>query len=95
MVTLIENNDKASEEFEMTGTEARLGHEFTGTGDLAVGTVYLEPERTDLTVDGGIPLLMLDQDETAETMLHNGASRYYQDIKATGFDGWEMTVEQC
>ena len=94
VVTLSGSNDKASEVFELTGSEARLKYEFTGSGDFGVGAVYLEKEGTDLATDGGIPLLMLDADESAQTMLHKGAGRYYLDIKAAGFDGWEVTVEQ-
>lgn len=94
VVTLSGSNDKASEVFELTGSEARLKYEFTGSGDFAVGAVYLEKEGTDLATDGGIPLLMLDADESSQTMLHKGAGRYYLDIKAAGFDGWEVTVEQ-
>lgn len=94
VIALKGGNDKASETFELTGAEARISYEFTGGGDFAVGAVYLEKEGVDITTDGGIPLLMLDKAEQADTVLHKDAGRYYLDVKAAGFDGWTLTVEE-
>ena len=94
VISLKGGNDKASEIFELTGAEARLSYEFTGGGDFAVGAVYLEKEGVDIATDGGIPLLMLDKAEKADTVLHKAAGSYYLDVKAAGFDGWTLTVEE-
>ncbi|OIH82848.1 hypothetical protein BLJ79_18050 [Arthrobacter sp. UCD-GKA] len=94
VIALKGGNDKASETFELTGAEARISYEFTGGGDFAVGAVYLEKEGVDIASDGGIPLLMLDKAETADTVLHKAAGRYFLDVKAAGFDGWTLTVEE-
>ncbi|WP_286166862.1 TM2 domain-containing protein [Arthrobacter sp. AQ5-05] len=94
VIALKGGNDKASETFELTGAEARMSYEFTGGGDFAVGAVYLEREGVDIATDGGIPLLMLDKTEKADTVLHKAPGSYYLDVKAAGFDGWTLTVEE-
>ena len=92
--TLKGSNDKASGVFELTGAEARLTYEFSGTGNFLLGSVYVEKEGVDLMTDGGIPLLMLDQAEKSTSALHKKAGMYYIDVKAAGFDGWTVTVEE-
>ncbi len=44
--------------------------------------------------DGGIPLPMLDKAENSSTALHKKAGSYYLDVKAAGFDGWTLTIEE-
>lgn len=94
VIALKGSNGAASEVFELTGAEARLKYEFTGSGDFLLGSVYLEKEGVDLNTDGGIPLLMLDKAESSSTSLHKKAGSYYLDVKSAGFDGWKITVEE-
>lgn len=87
--------NKSSEVFELTGGEARLDYAFNGDPDFAIGAVYLLEEGTDLQVDGGIPLVMLDGPETDTTALHKGAGRYYLHVTAANMEDWTVTVEQA
>ncbi|XKH55246.1 TM2 domain-containing protein [Citricoccus nitrophenolicus] len=87
--------NKSSEVFELTGGEARLDYSFNGDPDFAIGAVYLLEEGTDLQVDGGIPLVMLDGPETDTTALHKGAGRYYLHVTAANMEDWTVAVEQA
>ncbi|GAA4367793.1 hypothetical protein [Paeniglutamicibacter cryotolerans] len=44
--------DKASQVFELTGAEARLGCESSGARELGVGAIYLGKEGAGLSADG-------------------------------------------
>jgi hypothetical protein len=61
---------------------------------MAIGTIYLEKDGTDLTKDGGIPVKMLQKDEAGETAIHMGAGQYFLDVKSANFDSWAVTIEE-
>lgn len=93
------STDQASQSFALSGKEARLVYAFTGGKQLngqsmAIGSIYLEKDGTDLTKDGGIPVKMIQKDETGETAIHKGAGNYFLDVKAANFDSWTVTVEE-
>lgn len=94
VITLDGKSDKASAVFELTGAEARMSYEFTGSNGMGVAGVYLLTEGTDLQADGGFPELMLTADETDTTALHRSAGSYYLDVTAANFDGWTVTIEE-
>jgi TM2 domain-containing membrane protein YozV len=93
------STDMASQSFGLSGKETRLVYAFTGAKQLngqsmAIGSIYLEKDGTDLTKDGGIPVKMLQKDETGETAIHKGAGKYFLDVKSANFDSWIVTVEE-
>lgn len=93
------STDMASQSFDLSGKETRLVYAFTGAKQLngqsmAIGSIYLEKDGTDLMKDGGIPVKMLQKDETGETAIHKGAGKYFLDVKSANFDSWTITVEE-
>jgi hypothetical protein len=93
------STDQASQSFELSGAETRLVYKFTGAQELngqsmAVGAIYLEEDGTDLTKDGGLPVKMLQKDESGETAIHKGAGNYFLDVKSANFASWTVTVEE-
>ncbi|MCW4465652.1 NINE protein [Glutamicibacter sp. MNS18] len=94
VVTLDGKSDKSSGIFELTGAETRMTYDFQGSGDFGMAAVYLLTEGTDIQVDGGIPELMLTEDDSDETFLHRTAGNYYLDVSAAGFAGWSVTIEE-
>ncbi|WP_240721406.1 TM2 domain-containing protein [Pseudarthrobacter sp. NamE5] len=93
------SSDMASQAFALSGKSTRLVYSFTGAQQvngqsMAVGAIYLEKEGVDITTDGGIPIKMLQKDESGETAVHKGAGNYYLDVKAANFDSWTITVEE-
>lgn len=93
------STDMASQSFEISGKETRLVYAFTGAKELngqsmAIGSIYFEKDGTDLTKDGGIPVKLLQKDETGETAIHKGAGKYFLDVKSANFDSWTVTVEE-
>lgn len=61
---------------------------------MALASIYLEEEGTDIMKDGGIPIKMLQKDESGETAIHKDAGNYFLDVKAANFDSWTVTVEE-
>lgn len=97
VATLKGSTDKSSQSFELTGADARLTYSFKASGqmaDMTIGTVYLEAEGTDISVDGGLPVLMLDGPEKSSTALHKAAGSYFLQVTAANFDSWTVTVEE-
>lgn len=93
------STDSASPTFTLTGAEARLVYTFTGAKQLngssmALASIYLVEEGKDLTKDGGLPVKMLQKDESGETALHKSAGKYYLDVKSANFDSWTLSVEE-
>lgn len=94
VVTLDGKSDKSRGVFELTGAETRMTYDFHGSGEIGIAAVYLLTEGTDIQVDGGIPELMLTEDDSDETFLHRTAGNYYLDVSAAGFAGWSVTIEE-
>lgn len=91
--------DTASQSFQLSGEDARLVYSFTGGEmmngqSMAIGAIYLMEDGKDKMKDGGIPVKMLNKDETGETALHKSAGSYYLDVTAGNFAGWTVTVEE-
>lgn len=99
VITLSGSTDKASQSFALSGNETRLVYKFTGGQALngqsmALGSIYLEEQGTDIMKDGGIPIKMLQKDESGETAIHKGAGNYFLDVKAANFQSWTVIVEE-
>lgn len=99
VITLSGSTDKASQSFALSGNETRLVYKFTGAQALngqsmAVGAIYLEEQGTDIMKDGGVPIKMLQEDESGETAIHKDAGNYFLDVKAANFGSWTVTVEE-
>lgn len=94
VTTLTGSSDKASQTFELTGTEARMTYDFRGAGDMSMAAVYLQKEGTDLMVDGGIPVVMLDKAEKGATAVHKSSGRYFLQVSAANLDSWTVTIEE-
>lgn len=94
VITLDGKSDKSSGVFQLTGAETRMTYEFHGSGGMGVAAVYLLTEGTDLQVDGGLPELMLTEDESDSTFLHRASGNYYLDVSSANFAGWSVTIEQ-
>lgn len=87
--------DAASPTFELTGGETRLTYEFEGVeNDFVVVAAYLEKEGTDLAVDGGLPIMVLDKPGAGETALHKTPGKYFLDVRAANIDSWTVTIEE-
>ncbi|GLB68969.1 hypothetical protein [Arthrobacter mangrovi] len=93
-MTLSGSANSASPTFELTGGETRLKYSFEGNEDFVVVAAYLEEAGTDLTQDGGIPLLMLDKPERGETAVHKSGGEYFLDVRAANIDSWTVTIEE-
>lgn len=99
VITLSGSTDKASQSFALSGNETRLVYKFTGAQALngqsmAVGAIYLEEQGTDIMKDGGVPIKMIQKDESGETAVHKDAGNYFLDVKAANFNSWTVTVEE-
>jgi hypothetical protein len=93
------STDGASQSFQLSGKDARLVYTFTGGmqtngQSMALGSVYLMEDGKDKMKDGGIPVKMVNKDETGETALHKSAGAYYLDVAAANFASWTITVEE-
>ena len=87
-------SDSASQVFELTGAEAQLSYNFTGSTDMVVAAIYLEPEGKDITTDGGIPIVMLSKPGSNVIALHKTPGKYYLDVRAANIDSWTVKIEE-
>lgn len=95
VVALSGTADQASQVFELSGKETRMVYEFTGQDpDFAMAAIYLEKEGADITVDGGIPLVMATTPESNTTAVHKKAGKYFLDVKAANLDSWTVRIEE-
>lgn len=95
VVSLSGTADQASQVFELTGKETRMVYEFIGSDpEMAIAAIYLEKEGTDITVDGGIPAVMLSKPESNTTAVHKKAGQYFLDVKAANLDSWTVRIEE-
>lgn len=94
VVSLKGKADKSSGVFELTGGEVRMSYSFKGGESMALGSIYVLTEGTDLMKDGGIPELIVDAPGSDETALHKSAGTYFLDVNAANFDGWTVTIEE-
>lgn len=95
VVSLNGSADVASQVFELTGAEARLVYEFTGSDPtMAVAAIYLEPQGKDIMVDGAIPVVMLSKPDANTTALHKAPGSYFLDVRAANLDAWTVTIEE-
>lgn len=94
VVSLKGKADKSSAVFELTGGEVRMSYSFKGSETMALGSIYVLTEGTDLMKDGGIPELIVDAPGSDETALHKSAGKYFLDVNAANFDGWTVTIEE-
>jgi TM2 domain-containing membrane protein YozV len=95
VVSLGGSADQASQVFELTGKETRMVYEFIGSDpDMAIASIYLEKEGTDIMVDGGIPVVMATKPESNTTAIHKKAGMYFLDIKAANLDSWTVRIEE-
>lgn len=94
VVSLKGKTDKSSAVFELTGGEVRMSYSFKGGENMALGSIYVLAEGTDLMKDGGIPELIVDSPVNDETALHKSAGKYFLDVNAANFDGWTVTIEE-
>ena len=95
VVSLSGTADQASQVFELSGKETRMVYEFVGQdADFALGSIYLEKEGTDISVDGGIPVVMASKPESNTTALHKKAGKYFLDVKAANLDSWTVKIEE-
>ena len=95
VVSLNGTADQASQVFELSGKETRMVYEFIGSDpDMAIAAVYVEKEGTDITVDGGIPVVMISKPEGNTTALHKKAGMYFLDVKAGNLDSWTVKIEE-
>lgn len=75
------SSNKATEEFTTTGGRLKLVYTFAGSS-YVVGAVYFLEQGQDLTVDGGIPEVMVTEATRDATELHKAAGTYYVSVKA-------------
>lgn len=81
LTKLTGSSNKASAAFTTTGGRIKLVYTFAGSA-YVVGAVYFLDEDQDLTVDGGIPEVMITESTRDATELHKAAGTYYVSVKA-------------
>lgn len=95
VATLSGTADQASQVFALSGKETRMVYEFIGSDpDMAIATIYLEKEGTDIMVEGGIPVIMATKPESNTTAIHKKAGNYFLDVKAANLDSWSVRIEE-
>lgn len=95
VVALSGTADQASQVFALSGKETRMVYEFVGSDpDMAIGSIYLEKEGTDIMVDGGIPVVMATKPESNTTAIHKKAGNYFLDVKAANLESWTVRIEE-
>lgn len=101
-VFTIENDARITYEFtadtslddDLADLEDQFGEEFGEYGDsFAMAAVYLVPEGDSLAEDGGLPEMMIDGDDSGDTMLYQTGS-YYLDVAAANYESWTVTIEE-
>lgn len=95
VVSLSGTADQASQVFALSGEETRMVYEFIGSDpDMAIAAIYLEKEGTDISVDGGIPVVMASKPESNTTAVHKKAGNYFLDVRAANLDSWTVRIEE-
>lgn len=74
--------EKQTEAFDLQGGQQKIIYKTVG-GQYSICMVYLMKEGTTLEENGGIPTVMIDGDQSDETMVRKNKGQYYFDIKAT------------
>lgn len=95
VVSLSGTADQASQVFALSGQETRMVYDFIGSDpDMAIAAIYLEKEGNDISVDGGIPVVMASKPESNTTAVHKKAGNYFLDVKAANLDSWTVRIEE-
>lgn len=94
VMTLSGNADKSSDTIDLPGGKVRVTYEFTDTAglDMIVAGIYLLEEGTDLHKDGGIPVVMVTDEGSDETLLRKSAGSYYLHVTAANAE-YTINVE--
>lgn len=82
LTTVTGGTEKTSDTIRTTGGKIRVSWTFTG-GSMAMGAIYLLDEGTDLQRDGGIPVAMIDEASTKDSIvLRKSAGEYFVQVSA-------------
>lgn len=82
LTTVTGGTEKTSDTIRTTGGKIRVSWTFTG-GSMAAGAIYLLDEGTDLQRDGGIPVAMIDEASTKDSIvLRKAAGEYFVQVSA-------------
>lgn len=73
--------------------DARITYEFIGGQDYGMGTIYVMREGDSLSEDGGLPEVMVDGEDSGETMFYQ-TGNFYLDVSAVNYDSWTVTIEE-
>ncbi len=82
VLELTANANKQSETFHLEGGQQKVVYRTTG-GKYAICTIYVVDEGTSLDETGGFPVVMVDEDQSDETLMRKSAGDYYLDLKVT------------
>lgn len=80
---LTTSSDKDSQDFQLTGAPARMKYA-TASAGMGVYGIYLLTSGTDISTDGGIPIVSPKAGESDTTVVHRSAGSYYLHVTGTG-----------
>jgi len=92
VVELSGKANKRSQAFELTGGQARLTYNVSGS-TMPVCMIYVMEEGASLDKNGGFPEVNVTDAGSDSTYLTKGAGRYYLDISAANCN-WTVTIEE-
>lgn len=82
LTTVTGGTEKTSDTIRTVGGKIRVSWTFTG-GQYAAGAIYLLNEGTDLQEDGGVPVAMIDEASTKDSIvLRKAAGEYFVQVTA-------------
>lgn len=92
VTTLSGSANKDSDTFTLHGRKVKLTYKFTGN-TTPVGAIYVLPEGTDISKDGGIPEVMISKYGGDSTFLTKSTGNYYLHITSANAD-WTVKIEE-
>lgn len=89
------NADKRTSLFTLHGVQTNLTHTVTDTSGFGsiVGAIYVLDEGTNLSVDGGIPDVIVTEPSTDSTEPAPIAGRYHLQVSAANAH-WTVTIQE-
>ncbi len=92
VTTFSGSGKKRSPTFPLTGADARMKYEASGSGSL-IFSAYIVAQGDSLEKSGGFPEVMVTKSGSDSTMLAKDAGDYYLDVNSANCD-WTITIEE-
>jgi hypothetical protein len=92
VIELSGSSAKRSDNFKLTGAQARLKYTVNG-GDSLIAAIYVMDENKSLQEDGGFAEVTATKSGGDETRLAKPAGNYYLDVNAANAE-WTVVIEE-